>query len=334
MNCESEEFYISLVGEAFDGYTESQISNKNIYFKHVTIRDQRYVHKYYEKYRKIAIERGLEAEEERVSYVIKEGIWSEEDDAKIASLENELESLKATAKATFLPSQKDLLLKDAEKRREELIALTADKKEIIGKTAEDYAAVRGGDELLRSLLFGNEALTKNLYTEDDFGDLETWEIAKIGEIYQGIGDKFADSVIQKAVLRPFFNMYLSSCENLADFYGKPVVDLTIYQLKVALYGRMFFNIFQNTMDIPEHIKDDPEKLMAFSDAQMNRDGRSGGGLKDDSDASAVFGATKEDMEQIRADQKAGKTVSLTEEAKKHGGKLNMEQMMRLAGHDV
>ena len=26
--------------------------------------------------------------------------------------------------------------------------------------------------------------------------------------------------------------------------------------------------------------------------------------------------------------------SLAEEAKKHGGKLNMEQLMRLAGHDV
>ena len=30
----------------------------------------------------------------------------------------------------------------------------------------------------------------------------------------------------------------------------------------------------------------------------------------------------------------GGNVSLTEEAKKHGGRLNMEQMMRLAGHDV
>ena len=28
------------------------------------------------------------------------------------------------------------------------------------------------------------------------------------------------------------------------------------------------------------------------------------------------------------------TVSLSEEAKKHGGKLDMKQMMRLAGQDV
>ena len=96
---------------------------------------------------------------------------------------------------------------------------------------------------------------------------------------------------------------------------------------------MFFNIFQFTDDIPEDIKQDPKKLMSFSEAQRNKSSNKGG-IKEDADASAVFGATKEDMKQIREEQKAGKAVSLTEEAKKHGGKLNMEQMMRLAGHDV
>ena len=128
-------------------------------------------------------------------------------------------------------------------------------------------------------------------------------------------------------------MYLSLCENAGDFYRKPITELTIYQLRVVLYGRMFHNIFQYTDNIPDHIRDDPKKLIDFSEAQRNKDSHRGG-LKDDADTSAVFGATEEDMKQIREEQKAGKAVSLTEEAKKHGGKLNMEQMMRLAGHDV
>jgi hypothetical protein len=45
----------------------------------------------------------------------------------------------------------------------------------------------------------------------------------------------------------------------------------------------------------------------------------------------VFGATKDDMKTLT--NKSG-TVSLSEEAKKHGGRLDMKQMMRLAGHDV
>jgi len=127
-------------------------------------------------------------------------------------------------------------------------------------------------------------------------------------------------------------MYLSLCEDAANFYRKPIPELTIYQLRVVIYGRMFHNIFQYTDDIPDYIKQDPKKLLDFSEAQRNKDSNSGG-LRDDSDASAVFGATKQDMDTIKK-QSGGKTVSLAEEAKKHGGKLNMEQMMRLAGHDV
>jgi hypothetical protein len=54
-------------------------------------------------------------------------------------------------------------------------------------------------------------------------------------------------------------------------------------------------------------------------------------LRDDADASAIFGATKDDMQQLASD---GKAVSLSEEMEMAGGKLDMKQMMRLAGHDV
>ena len=43
-----EEFYISLIGEAFDGYTEATINDKDVFVKHMNIRDQRYLHKYYD----------------------------------------------------------------------------------------------------------------------------------------------------------------------------------------------------------------------------------------------------------------------------------------------
>ena len=109
-----------------------------------------------------------------------------------------------------------------------------------------------------------------------------------------------------------------------------MVDLTIYQLKVATYGRMFFNIFQNVPDIPDNIKDNPEQLIAFSDAHMNKN-KNSGGIDENADATAVFGATKQDIDTVAGE---GKTVSLSEELEKHGGKLNMEQMMRLAGNDV
>ena len=326
-----EEFYISLIGEAFDGYTEAVFLDSPVYIKHVSITDQRYLHRHYEKYRQIALSRGLETEEQRRAYVLKEGIWEEKDDMKIQSLKFEAANLKKTIKSLFLPSQKETMQKDIDEKFKKIEELNLKKREVMGQTAEDYATKRSGDEILRYLLFKDKELTQHLYSDDEFGELEVWEIVQLSMLQADIQDRLSDSRIQEAVLRPFFSMYLSLCEDAAGFYRKPITGLTVYQLRVVLFGRMFYNIFQYTDDIPEEFKQDPQKLVAFSEAQRNRDTQSKGGLRDDADGSVVFGATKEDLKSLDADPNA---VSLAEEAKKHGGRLDMKQMMRLAGHDV
>jgi len=104
--------------------------------------------------------------------------------------------------------------------------------------------------------------------------------------------------------------------------------LTIYQLRVVLFGKMFFNIFQFTEDIPDNIRDDPEKLLAYSESKKNN---STNPIREDAAGAAVFGASDQDVKELGGTSGG---ASLSEEAKKHGGQLNMEQMMRLAGHDV
>ena len=79
----NEEFYISVIGEIFDGYTETYFRGQPVYIKHVSIREQRYIHKYYDRYKNLALSKGLETEEDRLAYIIKEEIWSDKDDAQI-----------------------------------------------------------------------------------------------------------------------------------------------------------------------------------------------------------------------------------------------------------
>ena len=322
-----DEFYISLIGEAFDGYTEASLGDSIVYIKHVNIRDQRYLHKYFEKYKDVALKRGLDTEAERIKYVLEEKLWEEKDDMKIASLEGEITNLKNTVNQLLLASQREEYNKIILERAEELYELKKSRSEVVGKTAEDYGTGRSSDELLRFLLFKDKDLTQNLYTEDEFSELEGWEIKQLTDLHLDIQSRLADDKIQKAVLRPFFSMYLSLCEDAYGFYQKPVTELTIYQLRVVLFGRMFFNIFQHTEDIPDNIRDDPEKLLAYS--QSKSSGNTGG-IRDDADSSVVFGATNQDVKELGGE----KAVSLSEEAKKHGGQLDMTQMMRLAGHDV
>ena len=322
----NEELYISIIGEVFDGYTEIFFNGDPVYIKHYNIRDQRYIQKYYEKHKNIAIKKGLENEQQRFAAIKEDGIWSDADDLEIANLEFEINNLVNTQKKIFLPSEKESIGKTIDSKRAEIYILKSKKKELIGKTAEEYASSRSNEEMLRYFLFKDRELTQNLFTEDEFSELDDLELLFFMKEQAEVNNRLSELNIQKAVLRPFFSMYLSQCENIKDFYDKAIVSLSVYQLKTALYARMFCNIFQYVDDIPEYIKDDPEKLLAYSDSKKSK---GSGGINQDADASAVFGATKEDMKAIAG---GAKQVSLSEALEKNGGKLNMEQMMKLAGH--
>ena len=322
----NEELYISIIGEVFDGYTEIFFNGDPVYIKHYNIRDQRYIQKYYEKHKNVAIKKGLETEDQRLAIIKEDEIWNDNDDLKITNLEFEINNLTQTHKKLFLPSQKESMAKDIESKRTELYILKNKKQELVGKTAEQYASSRSNEEMLRYFLFKDKELTENLFTEDEFSELDDLELLFFMNQQAEVNNRLSELNIQKAVLRPFFSMYLSQCENIKDFYDKAIVSLSVYQLKAALFARMFFNIFQYTEDIPDHIRDDPEKLLAYSDSQRNKNS---GGIDENSDASAVFGATKEDMKVIAGNTKQ---ISLQDELAKNGGKLNMEQMMKLAGH--
>lgn len=324
----NEELYISIIGEVFDGYTEFVYNDKPVYLKHFNIRDQRSIHKHYEKYKSIAVSKGLDTEEQLLKKIKKDGIWSDDDDLKIHSLELEIKNLRQTQSQLFLPSQKELMGVDIANKSSELLLLKVKKKEVIGKTAEDYASTRSNEEMLRYFLFEDQDFKKNLFTEEEFSEIEDYELTSLISKQSEIAERLSELNLQKAVLRPFFSMYMSNCENLNTFYGKPIIELSIYQLKTAIFARMFYNIFQYVEDIPDNIKDDPEKLLSYSDLQRNK-GKKGSMIKDDSAASAVFGATSEDMKSISKDTN---TISLKSELDKNGGKLNMEQMMKLAGY--
>ena len=326
----SDEFYTSLIGEIFDGYSVSTFEGRDVLVKHISIRDQKYIHTYYDKYKNIALYKGVESEEEREAYIKKEDLWEESDDMKILSLTEEVKNLKKTKECVFLTSQKESFQKTIDEKSFELYNLKDQKAQIVGLTAENYASKRSNDEMLRFFIFKDPDLIENLHTEDEFSELEIRQVLLLNQIMTDASEKMSEDNIKHAVLRPFFGMYISNCENISDFYGKPIVNLSAYQMKVAMYSRVFHSIFQYTEDIPDNIKEDPDKLMAYSESKRNK-GSNKGGLRDDADASAVFGATREDMKDVAKDSK---TVSLSEEAKKAGGKLDMKQMMRLAGHDV
>jgi hypothetical protein len=324
----TEEEYIGIVGEIFDGYTEITYEGCPVYIKHFSIRDQRYIHRFYNKYKTIAEEKGIPCEEEMLSSLRENGIWTDDDDKKICSLEQEIEGLKGSHRVVLLPSHKKSLQKTIAEKQIELITLLSKKREVVGKTSESYGSQRSNEEFIRYLLYKDHSCQNHLFNDKDFAELSEDNVSFFVRQNEQISERLQEKYIQEAVLRDFFNMYLSQTENVSTFYGKPIVELSAYQLKLALYARVFFNIFQYHEDIPEHIKKDPEAIFNFVDTKKGVSKVQEKFKNSDSGGSAVFNATKEDLEVIDPN---AKKVSLTDEIAKKGGAMTMDDFINLMG---
>lgn len=326
-----DEDYICIVAEIFDGYTETVFNENVIFIKHFSLADQRFIENFQKKYFSKAVDRGIPTEESVLKLLYEEGLWSDEEDRSIKIKKDEIDNLKITKKKLPLISQKESIQKRIDEVSFKILKLETKKKELLGSTAEHYAENRANEEFLRGFIFTDKNLTKLLYSQEDFDNLEMVDLLKIQQLRQSINDRFDDDVIQRTILKPFFSLYMSMCEDALSFYGRPAVELSIPQLKLLAYGRMFQNIFSYTENIPDNIREDPKKLISFSEAQ--RDKGSGQKLvKEDASGSAIFGASKEDIKHI-ADSDGGGGVKLTDALKEKGGKLSMEDMMKLSGDD-
>jgi hypothetical protein len=319
----TEEEYIGIVGEIFDGYTDIAYKGQIVYIKHFSIRDQRYIHKFYNKYKSIAESKGIPSEREMLDSLLEDGLWKDEDEKQIIGLEQEIEGLKASQKLTLLPSKKQSIQKIIDDKSHEFINLINKKNELVGNTSEKYASRRSNEEFIRYLLYRDKECKEHFFTDAEFADLTDDEISYFVNCNNAISERLSEQNIQHVVLRDFFNMYMSQTEDVKGFYGKAIIELSVYQLKLALYARVFFNMFQYHDDIPERMKKDPSAILNF--VEMKK-----GGSKtynqSESGASAVFGATKEDLEYLDPN---AKKVSLSEEIQKRGGTMNMEDFINL-----
>ncbi len=316
-------FYLNSLIQILESKTAFDLNGQRLFVRHFSLRDQNLISTFYEKYEKIAISKGIETSEQIYKRLKEEGDWTEEDDLKISEMRTYVENLKKTKSKIFLPSQKDSHQKLIDEEESKLNFLLSKKSELVSVSAEDFANKRANEEFLRSLVYKDEKLENLAFSDEEFGELSSTDVMEISKKYYEISKNLSDINIQKIVLQDFFNMYMSACENPYFFYGKFITDLSVFQVKLCLFGRIFYNIFQYHDDVPEEIKKEPQAIFDFVESKKNRES-----FKDKykDGATAVFGATEKDLEIL---DPSARKISLSEEIKKNGGSLNMDQMIKL-----
>jgi hypothetical protein len=311
------------------GFSTATLEEDFVYIKHLTPHDQVELEEIEEKYFNIALRKGVPTEEDMLAYLKDEGQWTDKDEKFIQDKELFLENLRKAKTKLVLKSEIDKQAALIEKEQKLLNDKQIQKIGLIGNTCEKYAKDRLNDFYMIKSFFADDKLQEPLFNEDKFDELDNHDIKKVVYKYNEIFEGFSEENIQYTILEDFYNPYLSFAEDSMQFYGKAFCDLTYNQIRLIVYTRVFKNIFDMNENIPDSIRKDPAKLLEFGSSSREEKDKAKDKLSQ-GDGGTLVGAKQEDYDYLGVERPTN-AVSLHEEAKKKGGTLNMEDLMKLHG---
>lgn len=310
--------------EIRNGFSECEVFKKTAFIKHLSIFDQSEIeaeqNKLYEKAKK----RGLPTEEEALKYLVENEIWTTKDEAELKKSELYIETLKKTRSNKYLISEIKILDEQINKEQENHQSILLRKRELLGQTCEVYSENRSSENYILKSFYKDKDFKNQLLTEEEIDELERKDLVYIISKYNESYVKFKDTNIQKIVLADFYSMYMPFCDNVLNFFNKPIFDLSINQVKLIAYTKMFKNIFENNGDIPSKIKNDPEKIIEFINTKEK--GKKAAKNIEKDGASTIVGAKKEDYQNLGI--KTQNTKSISQLLKENNGKMDMNDLAK------
>jgi len=283
---------------------------------------------YYQK----AINEGLPTREQRIDYLLKEKIWTPEKNKEIIHLKSFIKGLKSSKSKVFLQAHIDQINTQINENQLKLSKMELEKEDLIGFCAESYASRRINEHYMFNALCDGK--NQRLFTREEFEELSEEKLMEYIALYNKSTKKFKHETLQKISVSGFFTNLFYLCDNNAHvFFGKPLVELTFYQVELFGSGRYFKSLMEQAdANVPEEIKDDPEKIIEWFDStksakEVLEKSRNAG---QDGSATTLVGATKQDLERLGL-ASPEETVDLAQKASEKGGKLTMEDMMKIHG---
>ncbi len=317
---------LEIVSEILEGVSIVESSFGVLYFKHLSQQEQRKIVSEATLFETEAKSQGLISEKEALKDLYAQEMWSEQEENEILNYEKKIKEFSSALSNQILPSKAASIKKQIEVFQKKINVAQSNKDALLGLTQEKYVHNKTQKSVVQNILFYDidfkKPVFEDLYVNERYKEFEIYKLQK------KFFTKFQDDQISKAVLSEYFSMYLPFCEDVIAVFGKPLVKLTNYQLKLISYGRYFLNIFKNTSkEIPENIAKDPELLISFQQSQRSDNNKSKS--REGVGGSTYFGADQNDIQSIKKEDETA--VDLSEEVKKRGGSMNMEEMMKLHG---
>lgn len=192
---------------------------------------------------------GIPSYEEKLTELIKEGIWSNEDEDKIIELKYHITDNEKFLSKT-IPEQWHILQKIIDQKKSELHLKLLEKRELMGRTAEDFANKNSENYFIFLSLYKDEKL-KLFNSYKDFENLEESEIDNYSNLMEKCLSKIKEENIQKISVMPFFlNSFAYAKDRIEVFLNRPISEITPYQLYLISCGQKNINVLEKSEGTP------------------------------------------------------------------------------------
>ena len=285
--------------EICEGFSKTFYRDEIIYIKHLSHLDYVYYEDIQNQFEEDARKKKLPDEQQKLDFLIKNNLWSKKKESEIEQIKDFIGRLSETKKKQILPSA----IKDYErqiKEEEDKLKIILDEKYLlIGMTVESYSQRMVNDYYIINNIYKDSKCSELFFNKQSFEDLEDEEVSNIITIYNKSSELFSDDNLRKLSLQEFYQSYYYLCnDNLMDFYGKPIINLTFHQVKLGNYSKYFKSLLESTESnkIPKEARFDPDKLENYINAKRESDK-----VLENSNANgatSLVGATNQDLEEL------------------------------------
>ena len=324
-----------LYKDVINGY--SKVDEENIYIRHLRETDIGHIEERKAKLTEEAKQKGLEDEDEKIKLLISEGLWAQVKEDDIEKLKKEIGHLRESKKKLILGRQIKQFSKTIERKEKLFSDLYKERTEEVGFTAEQYADKKVNEEIVKDTFFKSQELRDPFFSEEKFEEMTSRELEVYSMLYNAVNSQFSDKILKKISVCPFFVNSFFVCDNNCNlFFGKPVVQLTNYQIDIFSYGKYYKSIMAECKSPPNELYQTPEKLIEYyentkaaREAKESKKGL-GGGKQSEYMGSTVFGASKEELQSMAsANEEESSMVDFSKEAEKSGGDMGINEFLKL-----
>jgi hypothetical protein len=305
------------------GYSEAIHKEQKIFIKHFNLFDQSHVDTLSKKVSKRYQKSGLRTQKEILEEAAETGEWTLKQEDWLQKRQQFLKTLENTIKTILIPSQVEMMEKRIAQVKEEIQEKSIKKQLLLNESCETFTERKVSDLTIGASLYTDKALNELFFSESEFDDLEREEIYQLVKTYNDAFSGLAIDKIKALSLSGMFSNYFSVCEDSPyKMFDKMPMDLTFFQLNLLNYGQVFRSIFKNIPNIPDEIKNDPNKLLQFAESGHKKAEKvkqiQAKGNPNRKGAQSIVGASSEDLETMGYDK--GSFTSPAELMKKAGKK--------------